>query len=152
MKEGIQKIIEANLPKQVGEVLQKRLQELEEKEEQLIKANELISKQSVEISELTSRVTSKEHLDKQYEVLEVNLAKLVEDKRNLKVEKLEFQLASERDKTQFSKEVALGLVRNTEFRKTVFDSENQEGYYDGNGNWVQPNPVNKNLTETKTEE
>jgi hypothetical protein len=77
------------------------------------------------------------------------------------LEKVKYQLASEKEKTGFTKEVALGLVRNTIFRKTVFDSENQAPYqvpdpnphaYQGQTTTVFPTPINKNLNETETEE
>jgi len=80
-------------------------------------------------------------------LLEEREKKLIEAERNLKIATLEFKLGSERDKTQFSKDIALGLVRNTEYRKHIYDSEQQTGYYDGTGRWIQPSPINKSLEE-----
>lgn len=36
------------------------------------------------------------------------------------IKNLSYQLAAEKEKTLFVKDVAMGLVRNTEYRKTVF--------------------------------
>lgn len=41
---------------------------------------------------------------------------------------------------------------NTEYRKTIFDSENQEPYQDSMGNWHYPQPKSKVFAETETKE
>ena len=71
---------------------------------------------------------------------------------NLKLTVLQGELDSEKEKSSFAKSIALGLVRNAEYRKHVFDNENQGGYYDGNGKFIQPAPINKSLTENKTQD
>ena len=62
---------------------------------------------------------------------------------------LKQKLESEKDKSEFAKSVALGLVRNTEFRKSVFDTEDQQGYYKDNV-WVEPVHLSKSRNETSS--
>ena len=44
----------------------------------------------------------------------------------LKVIELEIKLSNEQEKSIFVKNVALGLVRNIEYRKSIFDSESSQ--------------------------
>lgn len=70
---------------------------------------------------------------------------LEKQKQQLEINKLTYQL-----QTEFTKIVSLGLIRNAEYRKNIFDSENQQGYQGANGQWVQFTFVNKNLNSTET--
>ena len=76
------------------------------------------------------------------------------NERQFEVNSLKYKLAAEKDKTEFSKNVALGLVRNTEYRKTIFDTENSGGMpmQDGSGHYVYPKPTSKSHTSTETQE
>lgn len=74
--------------------------------------------------------------------------------RNQTIAELHYQIAAEREKTDFTKAVAMGLVRNTQYRKTIFDSENPGGLpmVDGQGYTHYPMPTSKNYDETKSQE
>ena len=75
---------------------------------------------------------------------------LNKEKHNLDLEMLKFQLEVEKDKSVFTKEIALGLVRNTEYRRNIFDNTSEPG---GKDQYGLPIYVNKSQhsTETKTE-
>lgn len=152
LNKEIKKLAEQHLPKQVGDVLQKRLKRANEIEFELQELSELLIKKNDKINELTSIVSKINDLKIFEDSLKAKEKELNNLERNLELEKLKYQLESERDKTDFSMRVALGLVRNIEFRKTIFDSENQAPYQDSNGNWVYPTSLNKNLKETKIKE
>lgn len=128
MKKDIQKIIEENLPKQVGEVLQQRLVKVEKIE--IENKNLLVQLQERKDKERELRKQLEEL--KAYKSKESYLNKLKEDllekERNLEVEKLKYQLQSEKDKTQHSKEIALGLVRNLEYRSNIYKNTNGSDY------------------------
>ena len=159
----LQAILTESLPLHVGEALQKRLKVADDLEIVLedhlktIKEKEkLIEKKDEKISKLEDTINA--HNDITVREREVKAREQAADKRemNAELEKVKYQLEAEKDKTGFTKEVALGLVKNTVYRKTVFDSENQAPYQmpslHGGTETVWPNPINKSLTETKTQE
>jgi hypothetical protein len=150
-KEEIRLIIQKNLPAEVGAVLKERLEKAEQDErslENLKSVNEALQKRE---KELLAEIEKYKKFDERNKELDAREQQLGVRIRDFEVLKLNYELAAEKDKTQFAKDVALGLVRNSEYRKQVFDSENQAGYYQGS-NWVTPTPVNKSLTETKKAE
>lgn len=148
MEAEFKAIIEKNLPAQVGDVLKKRLEQADVDASNLKRANETLDANGKTITSLNAQIAEYKKFDERNAAISAREIAVTESERNLKVKELEFQLASEKDKTGFAKEVALGLVRNTEYRKTIFDNESQSGYYDGKGNYIQPGNINKNLSET----
>jgi hypothetical protein len=81
--------------------------------------------------------------------LEAGQRALEIERRDFQVEQLKYQLNTEKEKSSFCMDVTKSLVRNTEYRKSIFDSEQQSGFYDANNVWRMPSPVNKSFTETK---
>ena len=142
-------IIEKNLPAQVGDVLKKKLEQADKDAADLSNARRANEDAVKKIEELNKQITDYKKFDERNAALEAREKACDIQERDLKVKTLEYQLQNEKDKTQFSKEVALGLVRNLEYRKNIFDSEIQSGYQGPNG-WVYPTPVNKSLDETKS--
>ncbi len=152
LQKELQEVIEKNLPKATGADLQKRLSDADKFEEGL------------KLAKIRGEGVDRENkkLKQEIEVYMANDKRNAElDKREKEVEKRESdieladiknQLETAEEKTQFCKEVALGLVRNTTYRKTIFDSENQAGYQTPSGEWIYPTPVNKSLTEENTKE
>jgi hypothetical protein len=97
----------------------------------------------------SDKVDKYRQFDSRNSKLEERESKVIEAEREQRVVNLTVQLAAEADKSAFAKQVALGLVRNTEYRKFIYDSETQTGYQGPNG-WVQPTPHNKSFTENTT--
>ena len=149
LEQEMQEVIKKNLPAHVGDALKERLEQAEKDAIKVTQLEEALQSKNVTIIGLEKQVADYQKFDERNATLETREKAVSEDERNLKITILEFQLNAEKEKTQFSKDVALGLVRNTEFRKHVFDSENQNGYTGANGQWVQPTPVNKSLDESK---
>jgi hypothetical protein len=152
----INDIIKKNLPAHVGEVLAKRLRDADDLERDFKHLSELHTKSVKEIDKLNEELRKHDQLDTRNKELLLREEAVKERENQAKIDQLTFELSIEREKSTFTKDVALGLVRNTTFRKTVFDNENQAPYQvpDGHGGTVQvwPTPINKNLTETKSEE
>lgn len=146
----IKAIIEKNLPAQVGDLLKVRLEQAEKDVRKLKEQEEELQMKTTQVLELTKQLEEYSEADKRNATLELREKAVIDAERNLKITILEAQLAAEIDKTKFSKEVALGLVRNSQFRKTIFDRENQTSYQGPNGTWIHPTPVNKSLEENKT--
>lgn len=125
-------IIEKHLPAQVGSVLQTVLKDAETNKARIIQLEDLVTSLRRKIDSKDSELAQYEKKQQLYNNLETRKAELDEFERGLKIEALTYQLNSEKEKSAFCKEIAIGLVRNTEFRKTAFNSRteptNQNGY------------------------
>lgn len=151
-EQEIQEIIKKNLPAQVGDVLKTRLEQAERDANSVANQREQIISKEATIKELEEQLEKYRKFDIRNDGLDKREVELNKIKHDLDLEILKAELVNEKDKSVFAKSIALGLVRNTEYRKTIFDSENQAPYYDSNNNWIQPMPVNKNLDEKKSAE
>jgi hypothetical protein len=149
MENEFQEIIKKNLPAQVGEALKTRLEIADSAEKQIPALMEQIEKLKTTVKDQDKRIISQNELDEKLHQQKTQAEQLLEDKRNLEVEKLKIQLEAEKDKSEFSKSVALGLVRNQEFRRTVFDSKHSPEGRDQYGNQVYATHSTK-ADETKT--
>jgi len=147
MQEEFKAIIEKNLPAQVGEVLKTRLEKADRDSNTVKVQNDQIGKLKETVDSLENTIREYREFDKRNSELETRLREVADKERNVKIATLEYQLNSEKEKTQFSKDVALGLVRNTTYRENIFDNDFVNGYTDTNGRWVDS--VNKNKTITK---
>lgn len=140
-------IIEKNLPAQVGDVLKKRLEQadadatkVKQLEDQLVNRNQHVTK-------LEATIADYKKSDERNAALEAREKACDTQERDLKMKTLEYQLQAEKEKTSFSKEVALGLVRNTEFRKDVFDTRSGPEGKDQYGN---PQYATHTISATET--
>jgi hypothetical protein len=146
----IKEIIAKNLPAQVGEVLQLRLEQADRDANTVKNLTEIKSSNETTIRLQQSQIESYKQFDDRNAALDQREKDLVQREMNLGIEVLKYQLAAEKEKTQFTQSVAMGLVRNTEYKKTIFDSENKGGFYDDKGNYIPPVNTSKSYTEDKT--
>lgn len=142
---GLKEVIEKNLPKQTGEVLQQRLAQADKAEFELKEAEKQIEKMRLTIEGNNNTISQLSDLKLTKAKLDAQAAELDKKQNQLKVDELTYQLAAEKEKTAFAKEVALGLVRNIEYRKDVFDNENKP-FIDQNG-YTQYANTSKNVNE-----
>jgi hypothetical protein len=154
MKEEIQEIIEKNLPKQVGETLKLRLEKADRDEESVKDLTTVNKLYEGEIEHLKERIVDYEKFDSRNMKLDSREKELNDKERNLKITELTYQLDSEKAKSLHSDAIAMGLVRNTTYRKNVFDNESNTGggHYDANDNYIPAPNITKNTTEDKSEE
>lgn len=158
MKKDLNKIIEEHLPKQLGETLQKRLNELENVEEELKKSKEkieLLEKKdydkegTIGTLEFELRKTEKEladYINREHDLKQrENDVRFIVLERNLTLDRL----------NDF-KEITNTVFRNSTVKKNIFVYENddkvQSGSYDMNGNPIMQNNKNTTINETITEE
>ena len=71
---------------------------------------------SPEIAEQLLKLTEYAKFDSRNSALDVAEDAVRKRENDIQIEELKYQLAAEKDKTEFTKNVALGLVRNTEFK------------------------------------
>lgn len=152
MKDQINKIIEENLPKQIGEVLQKRLQELEEKEKALAALQEnhshlmlLTDNQQLEIQRLNDiKEREQSILEQEREIKACQLKSEYEKKFDeLKLQESEKRYEAVNSYTSL-------LLRNTTFRERLLESRDTL-VSDGNGGSYST-PMNYNSYIEKTSE
>lgn len=125
MEKEILAAIEKDLPNQVGVLLKERLEQAESDKKKLdtqLEKNKILEKlnkgHSDNITKLKNKLTKHSNLL----LREDNVLK---KEREIEITSLKNQLTIERDKSEFAKNVALGLVRNTNYRKQVFDKTGQ---------------------------
>jgi len=153
-EQEIKDIIKKNLPEHVGEILKERLAQAEADSKKVEELTESVSFYINEIKKLDEVICSYQKSDSKFQDLDSRENKLEKERNSLEIEKLKYQLSAEKDKAETIKSIALGLVRNTEYRKEIFDSENVGGtpVIDGQGNYHYPQPTSRVYTETRREE
>jgi hypothetical protein len=152
LREEIKASIEKNLPKQVGDTLRKRLEQADsfEKENEALKAGLEQSKTLAEV--LRGQISQLEKLKMVVAELNAREKALEQREIGLEVTLLKAELESEKSKSEFGFNVALGLVRNSVFRKSLIDSKTLPPIPGQNGNYNTPQNTFQNSNETTTEE
>lgn len=147
LEQDLKEVITKNLPQAAGELLQQRLAQAD--------------KDAVKVAQLSadldvSRTRHSDALNKIH-TLEAQLAAHAElakreeavatRERDAELKEVKAQLAASQENTKFARDVALGLVRNVEYRKTVHEGESlQQPYTPPGGGY----PVNANVTNSRT--
>jgi predicted thioredoxin/glutaredoxin len=121
--DGINDIIKAQLPEQVGKVLRDRLTQAEIDAKDLASAKKMIAKQEAVISDASDQVvalrTKLGDITKREEDILEREVLLRGGERNLVVKELELKLAAQTTIAESYKQFTMGLVRNTEYRRTI---------------------------------
>jgi hypothetical protein len=152
LEKEIQESIKKNLPQQVSEVLRVRLEQADKDAKKVREVESRVDCLNQEVMRANEKLLLYKEFDTRNSLLESAQKELETERNSLELEKLKYQLQAEKDKTQFSQNLAMGLVRNTEYKKTIFDSENVGGLpvMDGQGYSHYPIPTNKHHTSTET--
>ena len=154
LEKELNEIIKKSLPQHVGETLRERLEQADKDEEENKKLKEEQQKLKSELSEKNSVIEQYKKFDERNKDLNRREKELEAGLIKLEIETLKYQLEVEKDKTDFTKSIALGLVRNTQYKKTIFESGNPGGVMqkDGYGNMVYPQPSTNSHTSTEQAE
>lgn len=120
MKEAIGK----HLPQAVGDVLQERLKQADIDAATVERQKEQVATLIAKMAELEAKLrTANEEVGKHI-ALNKREEEISTRERNAEIASLKVELEASRGNTKFAQEVAMGLVRNTEYRRNVFDNEN----------------------------
>lgn len=150
LEKELQESIKKNLPQQVGEVLKTRLEQADKDSTEVKRLKEMLDKYADDKIGLEKQIEEYKQFDSRNSLLESREKEIETKEKQLEVETLKYQLQSEKDKTTFSQNVALGLVRNVEYRKNIFDNESGvNGTTDQYGNQVYTN-TSKSYNSTET--
>ena len=141
LTEEIQKAISESLPQQVGEVLQKRLSQADTDKEALEKLTEKAEQLERELDEIRKwKYDAKKNED--------DKRRLESERQAFEIEKANNAAKLSEEKFQFSREVLMGMVRNIEHRKTLFNGAGTVYTTDHNG-VCKPVPSTLDQSETK---
>jgi len=149
MKEELEEIIKKNLPAQVGDTLKKVLEKGKKDAEELdifTNANRALK---ADVKTLEGRVEKYQEFDARNSALDAREKELEDKERNLEIELLKMRLDTQKTIAANNQEVAMGLVRNTEYRKHIFDNKpGRDPYYDANNNYIcPPNEISEHTEE-----
>lgn len=154
LNQDLKDAIDKNLSNEMGKRLQERFKELEEKEVKLSRLEQELKNVTDERDAANETLRKIRSLEAVIEENKNLLNKVETEQRNQKIFELETKLAASEKIAQDITNITMGLVRNTSFRKSVYDSEQEfgGGHFDSNNNWIAPKNTVKNYQETKTEE
>lgn len=151
LAQDITEQIKKNLPAQLSEVLQQELKEGREAKAELIKSKENNASLNRERENLRRDILNLEISLKAAGDMKAREDAVAKREQAAELEALKVQLNAANASTQFVKEVALGLVRNTEFRENNFRSTNTPVMIPSpGGGYVQDYKANINDTSSKT--
>lgn len=152
LTQEVQESIKKNLPSQVGDLLKEVLEQGKKDKEKVGVLEKDYEKFQIEIKRLQEEIRKYMKLDERNSKLDIKEKEILEKERMLEVTILREQLLEANKRSELAVGFTQSLVRNTIFRENIFDSKNQMGYNGANGQWVQPSPINQNLTKDKTAE
>lgn len=139
LNKKIEDAIKDSMPSKVGDELKKLLEQGKNDAVKVIQLNNEITDLKKNLHSQLTKLQEYAKLDERNATLEAREKKVAEDERQIELKTLQYQLEAEKAKTEFTKNVALGLVRNTEYRRKLFDNINEPSGTDQYGNHVYHN-------------
>jgi len=149
IEQDIKDAVAKHLPQTLGEELQKRLKRADEDALKLKSTEDHASLIAKELSAANAKITELEQRLGRHLALSEREQAVVERERNAEIADLKFKLESANSNTQFARDVALGLVRNAEYRETVHQSASRSDPVVQNG-YIQSAAGSSSETATKT--
>lgn len=122
MVKDFQEVIRKNLPQEVGETLKARLDKADHDATQVDHLNTQLALRDKKIQTLENQLKSQRDIEAWEERLKIKEKEVTEKEAKVNVDNLTNQLAVANDKANFCKDVAMGLVRNVEYRNEVYGS------------------------------
>jgi hypothetical protein len=139
VEKEIQAAIKKNMPAQVGDNLKVLLAEGEKAKQQAIEWKNEYDDVIKENRDLVKENDELKKLKHTAEALDKREAELNEKERQQEVEMLKVKLEEANSRANMVKEFTSGLVRNTNFRKNYYHTEDELGRNDSNtGQWIDP--------------
>jgi len=152
LEKKIQKAIEEDLPKQVGEVLSKRLKEGRQAEIEIVNLGLQVTRLKEKEIILMADISKLEKLETQSKSLTTRENNIFIREQELETAILKIKLEEANRRADMVMSFTGSLMRNTIARKSILDSENQVPYQDSQGIMVYPSAINKSFEETKEDE
>ena len=151
LDQDLKEAIGKHLPQAAGELLQERLKQADADAATVVTQKERLDNLLGQVRELEAKLrTVNEELGK-HKALDKREEEISARERNAEIAMLRVQLEAANTNTQFAKDVALGLVRNTEYRRSVFDSETTSTPIIPEGASYQSGTANGNSSRSTTD-
>jgi HEPN domain-containing protein len=123
LEQELKDAVAKHLPQAVGEALQARLKQADADAARVESQKSLLGELRGQIDELNKQVRAQKDEISKHIALASREAAVDLRERAAEVSMLTIKLEAANGNTTFARDVAMGLVRNTDFRRTVFDSE-----------------------------
>ena len=146
LNKEIQEAITKNLPAQVGEALQQLLAKATKDAQELADAKRYIEQHGKLSENLSNSVAELQTQLERHANIDDRLRELDEAKRDRKIFELETKLAAEQRVTHILDQTLSKLVRNIEYRNTLFGKENIPITGHNAPSWVAVQDVNRTST------
>lgn len=147
IEQEISDAIEKNLPSMLGTKLRERLEQADKDAAELGQFKKLHVTQGDQNQRLRDQVSALQEQLNQHKALDIRENEVAARERDAEIAGLKVQLNAEQRMSQYARDVAMGLVRNVEYRKSVF--ENGMTPISQNG-CVMQQPHNSNSGETNS--
>ncbi len=151
LNKKIQEAIKESLPSQIGDELKKLIEQGKADAQEVKSLIIACENNRKTIDELNTKLSEYRKLDDRNTAIEAREKAAEVAERKTEIEKLTYQLSSEKEKTEFSKSVALGLVRNIEYRRSLMDNTHEPCGKDQYGNAQYQNKTQNSNETTKAE-
>jgi len=163
-EEEIKTVMKEHMPQKMYEVLKEKMdtydglaETLEEAHERIEELENVINDKNKKLAEADTIIIKAKSRETSMNIRQQELDRredeLDRQERRMETFRLKTRLACETDKSEFAKSVALGLVRNTEYRKEVRRTESitHPPVKDEYGGWQTPPSTYDDKTESVTE-
>lgn len=144
-------IIAKNLPQAVGEQLQQRLLKADADASDVLRLKSNAESDKRDIRSLESRLAVAEAALKKHADLDAKAAAIAERERNRDISDLQVQLAAAQENAKFAQELLRGLVRNTEFRRDVWETRPQQPMAVPSGSYVDRPSTTESVSRSTTD-
>ena len=151
LKQEFDEAIDKHLSKEIGTRLQARLKDLEEKERQLEVRTAERDAFKKERDEWKTQVWEQDSVQKREQAAILKLEEVNKKESELEVKVLKIQLEEANKRGAWAEGLAMGLVRNTHYRKGVFDTKNENVPYSYQGGGMGVQNVQNSSSHTEDE-
>jgi hypothetical protein len=123
LEQDIRDSISKNLSAEMGAVLKERLEKAEHDEREVVRLKAQVDKDANKYAVLLQLNADLQEQLKVHAALDVREVAIATRERNLEITELQVMLKEANARADFTKDVALGLVRNIEYRQSVHVAE-----------------------------
>ncbi len=123
IEQELKDVIERNLPSQVGQALRERLAKADADARKVTESEERIRSLNKELVESAARIAHLSEALSKHADITTRIAQVEERERNAEISELKIKLEAEQRSKDFARDVALGLVRNVEYRHAINHTE-----------------------------
>lgn len=150
IQKDLSAVINANLPAAVGAELQKVLAKGQEDANARVHLELQVTHLQQSLKTVQEALSEAEARLRDHRALDIRTVELDKRAAAMELDLLRHSLAQAQDNTKFARDVALGLVRNTEYRNSVFESQSSRQHVVPQGSFLNSDQGSSKTTTTTT--